>query len=165
MKNIRHYISADLLIQHNIETGVYKQRNHTSKEFKHFTKDEFALLDTKQIKRQEFSRLMNIHYKNVNHSWKYDHSYFRKLPNFESDDFRFIANYDIKSIPKHRIYGHEYLGEMILVYHWGKIYYFTISYNGYPQGQLVCPVTKNLVRWAKAKNCAPVFNEGTKRII
>ena len=64
---MKHYISEDqnILIQFNPETGVYKQRNHSSKELKHFTEKEFKSLNPKQIKRQEFSRLMNIHFKNV----------------------------------------------------------------------------------------------------
>lgn len=164
---MKHYISEDqnILIQFNPETGVYKQRNHSSKELKHFTEKEFKSLNPKQIKRQEFSRLMNIHFKNVKHSWKYDHSHFRKLPNFESSDYNLIINYNLKDIPKHRIEGKEYLGELLLVYHWGKVYYFTLSYNGYAQGQLICPTTHQLVRWARARHCAPIFNEGTKKIM
>ena len=162
---MKHFISEDKtkLIQFNPETGVYKQRNHDAKETNVFTEEEFIKLNPKKIKRQEFSRLMNIHYKNVKHSWIFDHTHYSKLPNFESDRHFLIINYD--NIPTHTIKGMEWLGKVYLVYHWGKVYYFTLSYNGYAQGQLICTKTNNIVRWARAKNCAPIFNEITKKIM
>ena len=36
-----------------------------------------------------------------------------------------------------------------------RAYYFTVSYNGYKQGQLLDIKTKSFVR---AKHCAPILN-------
>ncbi|MCK9447207.1 hypothetical protein M0Q50_10175 [bacterium] len=154
----------DKLIQYNIETNVYKIRN-TIKKGQVLTQEDFEKLSTKQIKKDEFSRLMNIYFKNVKHEWKYEYSDFRKMDNFEEDNYSLSKNYTLgRDIPYHIIPGMEWIGKVLLVYHWGNIYYHTISYNGYQQGQLIHPTTHELVRWAKLKHCSPVFNIGTKKI-
>lgn len=151
------------LIQFNPETGVYKQRNLTSKTVV-FSKEVFESMKSKQIKRDEFSRLMNIYFKDVNHSWTFEGKSYRKLDNFEDSGYRIISNYNGGSdIPRHKTGSMAY-DDMILVYHWGKVYYFTISYNGYKQGQLVDTKTLSHVRWAQAKHCAPIFDETRKKI-
>lgn len=150
------------LIQYNPETDIYKIRNTISKEDKRINKEDFKNLKAKEIKRSEFSRFMNIFFKNVKHSWDYKNVSFRKLDNFEGNEY--------SKMPKHfyskeNSVGYNYYGDLIMVYHWGKVYYFTWSYNGYPQGQLIEPTTMQIVRWAKPKNCAPIFNEHTKEIL
>ena len=83
-------------------------------------------------------------------------------------------NYKLgKEIPYHDLnknggdyyYYYYYLKNMVLVYHWGRIYYHTVSYNGYVQGQLVTTDDKhNFVRWARLRNCAPIFCVDDKRV-
>ena len=162
---MKYYKNDERLIQFNPETGIYKVRNTISKnvEDKVLPLEVFNLLDKTQIKKDEFCRLMNIYFKNIKHSWEYDHSFFRKLDNFEESGSNLSSNYNLgKDVPYHEIGRYD---KYILVYHWGRVYYHTISYNGYKQGQLIDPKTMQIVRWAQLKNCAPIFNEGTKKIV
>lgn len=159
------------LIQYNHETNVYKIRNVIERIDTRLSEEEVLSLNCTVVKKQEFSRLMNVFYKNVKHNWKYDYSTYRKLDNFDGENGSFSSNYILggkkgnhNSVPLHIIEGKEHFGEVALVYHWGKVYYHTISYNGYEQGQLICPKTFNLVRWAKLKHCAPIMNTNTGRI-
>ena len=163
---MKYYKTADIfLIKYNPETKVYKLMNTIEKIDTRISLDGFKLLNPKEIKRDEFSRLMKIFFKSVKHKWTFEHSHFKKLDNFEEKGYNLSANYTLgKDIPYHTIEGKEYFGNLILVYHWGKVYYHTISYNGYPQGQLICPKTFSLVRWARLKNCSPIFNIDTKKI-
>lgn len=155
-----YHTACGLLIQYNKETDVYKRRNRIDADDPRISNELFDTYDKTLIKRQEFSRLMNIWYANVDHRWKHDHSWFRKLPNFESTDCSYTLG---KSVPMH-IFENQYPPKLILVYHWGKVYYHTISYNGEDVGLLICPYTMNAVRWAKLKHCAPIFDEGKNKI-
>ena len=90
---------------------------------------------------------------------------FRKMDNFEDDGYSMSANYVLgKDVPYHIIPGMEWIGNVILVYHWCNVYYHTISYNGYSQGRLIHPTTNQDVRWAKLKHCSPIFNTVNKKI-
>ena len=149
------------LIQYNHETGVYKIRNAIKHIDTRLTEEEVLNLNCVVVKKQEFSRLMNVFYKNVKHKWKFDYSTYRKLDNFEDENSCLSSNYILggkkgnhNSVPYH----------VVLVYHWGNVYYHTVSYNGYEQGQLICMKTFKLVRWAKLKHCAPIMNTNTNRI-
>jgi hypothetical protein len=124
--------------------------------------EDLKSMSIRKIKNQEFSRLMNKYFKTVKHTWYHNGVKFKKLENFETINGNLIGNYDWKSLPKHNcgVYGH-----CLLVYHWGKLYYFTVSYNGYKQGQLLDIKTKSHVQWAQAKNCSPVKNCQDKKII
>ncbi|MEO6304841.1 MAG: hypothetical protein ABIP51_16895 [Bacteroidia bacterium] len=149
--------NCEYLIQYNPDTKLHKIRNLVDKKKSNaLTEEEFKTFEPVEIKRQEFSRLMNIFYKNIKDEWTYLGTNFRKLDNLEDDDWM--------KQPKHYPLGWKF-GTLVLVYHWGRAYYFTWSYNGYPQGQLVDIKTMHIVRWARPKNCAPIFNEKTKEII
>jgi hypothetical protein len=156
---------CDKLIQFNPETNVYRHRN-VIKGNQVIDVDTFNSFVSTQIKKDEFSRLMNAYFKYVKHEWEFEGKTFKKIDNFEADDRSIIKNYILgKDIPWHNISKSEsYKENVILVYHWGKVYYFTVSYNGYKQGQLIDPRTMNYVRWAQAKHCAPVFCKDTKQI-
>ncbi len=152
---MKYYVSEcnNKLIQYNPESQVYKIRNNVDKIDTRLSKEQFDALNTRKINKSRFYELLNIYFKNVKHEWIYDDRKFRKIPNFEADEFRLCSNYNLGvDIPFHTIPGHEFLGKVVLVYHHGKVYYHTISYNGYKSGQLVCPKTFNLVRWAFAVN-------------
>lgn len=156
---IVHYRIGDDLYQYNDETSVYRKRNAI--EWLCYTKEEFeALGESKKIKRAEFSRLMNLYFKDIKHKWTYDGKNFKKLANFESES----PDYDHLKVPTHRIEKYSRTN-LYLVYHWGRVYFFTWSYNGYAQGQLICTKTMSLVRWAKAKHCAPIMNTDNKVIV
>ena len=158
---MKYYKSNNLLIQFNPETKIARIKNTIGKN-KIISIDEFNSFEKTQIKKDEFSRLMNIFYKDIKHNWEYENQKYKKLPNFESKDYSLITNYDFNKLPKHDcgVYG-----KCLLVYHWGKIYYFTVSYNGYEQGQLLDIKTKSSVRWARAKHCAPILNITKNKII
>ena len=135
------------LIQYNQETNIYKIRNTIDHIDTRLTEQDILNLKYSFIKKQEFSRLMNLFFKNIKDEWKFDYSTYKKLDNFDSTNY---------------ILGGK--NNVILVYHWGKVYYHTISYNGYKQGQLICTKTFKLVRWANLKHCAPIMNISTKKI-
>lgn len=164
---MKHYKSeCDKLIQYNPDTKVYKLRNTIKTDNKVISEEDFKLLNVNKIKRAEFSRLMNIYFKNVKHDWIYEGVKYRKIDNFEENGFSLSDNYKIGTeVPFHEIGKHYYEKNLVLVYHWGRVYYHTVQYNGDGVGQLVCPYTHSYVRWAKLKHCSPIFNTVTKKII
>lgn len=154
------YIDNKNRLIHKSELGTYRVLNSTNPYI--ITEEEFNNSEPSKIKNNEFSRLMNLYFKDVQHEWEWQETKFKKLPNFESSEYSLITNYDWKNLPKHDcgVYG-----KCIIVYHWGRLYYFTVSYNGYWQGQLLDMRTKSFVRWAQAKHSAPVKNCDTNQII
>ncbi len=151
------------LIQYNQETNIYKIRNTIDHIDTRLTEQDILNLKYSFIKKQEFSRLMNLFFKNIKDEWKFDYSTYKKLDNFDSTNYILGGkNNESNAVPYHKI--NEWYGNVILVYHWGKVYYHTISYNGYKQGQLICTKTFKLVRWANLKHCAPIMNISTKKI-
>lgn len=164
---MKFYISNDLLIRENTDTKIIRVCNRTNKintDNHIISPDDFSKMEKKQLKKDKWSELMNNWFRDVKHEWIFNHSHFRKLDNFEQDNWRISANYDLgKDVPYHKT-EKSYLGSVILVYHWGKVYYHTVSYNGYPQGNLIDINTFEIVKWTKLKNCAPIYNIGTKKI-
>jgi len=161
--------SCGKLIQYNKVTDTFSIRNEIKKVDKRISINEFLLLNSTIIKSQEFSRLMNIFYNSIKESWIFEGTEYQSLDNFERKDYNLSANYNIgKEVPFHEIpskYNPEYKKNMILVYHWGKVYYHDISYNGEVTGSLYDTQTLNSVQWCKLKNCAPIFNKSTKKIM
>jgi hypothetical protein len=161
---MKYYQIEDKLYQLNPETKVVRLRNTTEK-VDLIQYDEFVKWEKREIKKQDFSRLMNEYFRDVKHHWEYDGKKFRKMDNFEKKGYSLSANYELgKQVPYHKLEKKDWLGNLILVYHWGRIYYHTISYNGEGVGQLVCPRTYNLLRWCRLKHCSPVFCITDKRI-
>lgn len=149
----------------NPETNVYRLRNTINADEVILSVEDFNKLQVKSIKKDEFSRLMNIYFKDVKHEWEYEQTKFKKIDNFESSGSLLSTNYVLgKDVPFHN-FPDKHMNNLILVYHWGKVYYHTISYNGYAQGQLIDPYTMQYVRWAQLKHCSPIFNINTKQII
>jgi hypothetical protein len=162
---MKYYKTEGQLIQYNPETKVYKVRNNIERVDTRIATEDFEKLTKTEVKRNEFSRLMNVFFKDIKHHWVYDNTKFRKLPNFEASGSSLSSNYVLgKDVPYHKIEIMPYVGNVVLVYHWGRIYYHTISYGGYAQGQLINPKTLEFVQWAQLKHCAPVFNIDTKKI-
>lgn len=165
---MKFYISNDLLIRENPQTNIIRVCNRTNKiniDNHIITPDEFSEMEKKQLKKSKWSELMNNWFRDVKHEWKHDYSYYRKLDNFQTDGFRISSNYLLgKDIPYHKLEDKPYCGSLILVYHWGRVYYHTVSYNGYAQGQLMDINTFEFVKWTRLKNCAPIFNINTKKI-
>lgn len=155
---MKYYQADKKLIHYNPESEVYKIRNVINEQANKFLSlEEFKKLKSKEIKKDEFSRLMNIFYKSVKEEWIHNYTRYKNLDNYETDKDGCCTNYDFNKLPKHNPEGSFYKN-LILVYHWGKIYYFNWSYGGYPQGQLMEPNTLEWVRWAKPKHCSPIFN-------
>lgn len=168
MKNNKHFFISECgkIIQHNKETETYTIRNNIKLKDKRISNDDFLLLKTKKIKHEEYCRLLNIYFRDIKETWLFEGGEYQSLDNFERTERCLAANYNVgKEIPYHKIGKHEFNRNMILVYHWGKVYYHDISYNGYKQGQLYDTKTLDAVQWCQLKNCAPIFNKGTKKIV
>jgi hypothetical protein len=169
--NKKYYKSeCGMLIYHNVENGMYVHKNTISKDDKRMSKEQFDALSVKEIRNQEYSRLMNIFYKDIHEEWWFDNKLYVSKDNFISDGVCLSTNYNFgKQIPFHDANkpGQYYssMRDLILVYHWGKVYYHTISYGGYKQGQLIDPVTHEIVRWCQLKHCAPIYNKTTCKIM
>lgn len=157
---MRYYQADDKLIQFNPETNVYRIRNSIKNESKLLTEEDFKELIVTELKKQNFSEKMNVFFKNVKEQWIFKGTRYRKLDNFEVDRKGECTNYNLNDIPKHNPLNGEYSWnkDFILVYHWGRVYLFNYSYNGYPQGQLFNADTGQVCQWCKPKNCAPIFN-------
>lgn len=157
MKPIIKFYRTELhLIQYNGDTKKYKIRNTVDKDNIFLCEEEFKSLNPKQIKRQEFSRLMNIFFKDVKDTWVYDFTTYEKYGSFYND---LIIG---KDVPLHKL---KYNGYGVLVYHWGRVYYHTISYNGGEHGALLDVKTQKFLRWANIKHCSAVRNKVNKRLI
>lgn len=165
--NKKFYISeCGKIIQYNIDTDTYTIRNNVKLKDKRITTEYFLTLITKKIGKQEFCRLMNIYFKDIKDTWIFEGNEYQSLDNFERSDISLSANYKVgQEIPYHKVGKFNSNRDMILVYHWGNVYYHDISYNGYRQGQLYDTKTLNSVQWCQLKNCSPIFNKNTKTIV
>ena len=161
---MKYYKTEDKLIQFNPSTNVYRIRNTVSRTNNCISKEEFDLLDTVQIKKNKFCELMNIFFRGVKHEWEFDHSYFKKIENFDSNGNS--SGFNWSDIPSHKVDGSYSYSHLKIVYHWGRIYYMICGGGGYfPKGQLVDIKTLKILQWVDIKNVSPVFNTGTKKIV
>lgn len=122
--------------------------------------DDFNALDKNKIKSHKANEILNNYYKNINDTWLYNNGKYKKMPNFEKIDGKINGNYP--SLPFHDI--HVY-GKCYLVWHRGKVYYHSISYNGCDNGHLIDTKTMNSVKWCSLKNCAPIKNLQTGELM
>ena len=170
---MKFYETNKYLIKHNPDTGVYRIANFIGidKDKRILTKEQFNQLESKSLSKSNFNQKLNKYFRETEHEWIYDGIKFRKLDNFSNEVY---GNRHIgwTTMPKHNPYDklppHKrgYSNHpMILVYNQGRIYYFNWSYGGYEQGQLYDPRTLEFAKWARPKNCAPIFNCETKEII
>ena len=148
-----YYKSDSNLILFNTNTKKYFITNKEKKTI--LTKEEFDSLNTEKIKKQKYCELMNNYFKSNKHKWEFNGQKFKKLDNFEINTFNFIYS----KIPKHNNILRNY--NLILVYHWGKIYYMLVS-QYLPKAQLIDCNTLKIVRWVDIKNVSPIFNINTK---
>ena len=165
---MKFYISNDLLIRENPQTKIIRVCNRTNKiniDNHIISPDDFSIMEKKQVKKDKWCQLMNNWFRYVKHECVHDFYNFRKLDNFEASEHSLSTNYILgKDVPYHTLENKPYYGSFILVYHWGRIYYHTVSYGGYAQGQLMDINTFQTIKWTRLKNCAPIFNVNTKNI-
>ena len=162
-KKVYYKTDCDKLVQYNENTDTFSIRNDIKLVDKRISFNEFLLLNSTIIKSQEFSRLMNIYFNSIKEKWVFEGSEYQSLDNFEFKDYNLSHNYIIgKEVPYH---NPENKRNMVLVYHWGKVYYHDISYNGEMTGSLYDTKTLKSVQWCKLKHCAPIFNKLTKKIM
>lgn len=130
------------------------------------SQEEFETSNPKKINKHKYLEELNRFFKNDKFSWEHNGVKFRKLENFECNEWGRIINYnDSKDIPMHDI-GKEYIGLCMIVLYHGRLYYTFFSANYYPQMQLIDFHTKELTgKWTNIKNLAPIFNCETKTII
>lgn len=162
--NNKKYYQTDCnkLIVYFKEHDSYVQRNCIAKIDKRITKNVFDTFVAHEVKSTEFNRLLNIYFKDIHKEWDYKNNEYISMDNFKSDNLCLSTNYKIGSeIPYHKVKDYD----MIFVFHHNKLYYHTISYGGYPQGQLYDIETEEFVGWCKLKHCAPVFNKTHKKIV
>lgn len=154
----KYYIADDKLIKLNLNTNTYRLMNSIAKESKSITLEQFNLLNAKEIKNCEFSRLMNIYFKNIKHEWTYNYSSYKKLDNLDDNLLMYykMGKYNLND---------TYLSNLKLVYHWGKVYYLLYGGQYAPKGQLIDIKTGNILRWVHIKNVAPIINTNTKQIM
>ena len=165
---MRFYVSNGLLIRENPETKVIRVCNRTNKintDNYIISCEDFFKMEKKELKKDKWSELMNNWFRDVKHEWVHNYTSYKKIDNFEQNNWRISDNYNLgKDVPYHNIKEKPYLGSVVLVYHWGNVYYHTVSYNGYAQGQLIDINTFEFVKWTQLKNCAPIFNIDEKKI-
>lgn len=159
---MKYYKTEDKLIQFNPSTNVYRLRNTIAKGNKCISEEEFDLLDVVRIKKNKFCELMNIFFRDIKHEWQYDHSYFKKLDNFDRNGNSY--GFSWAEVPNHKIDGYHFTN-LKLVYHWGRVYYMIYGGGYAPKGQLVDTNKLQIVQWIDIKNVAPIFNIGTKKIV
>lgn len=152
-----YYITPDNKIYYVRRSGAIVQENIFPKVF--ISEEEFKSIEKRQFKSDKANEILNIFYKTVEHTWKWNYSTYKKLPNFEDDGYSFNSNY--KNIPYHDV---DVYGKCYLVWYRGRVYYHSISYGGYPQGELIDIETGNSVKWCKLKHCAPILNVNTNKI-
>jgi len=145
------------LVKHFEEKDFFVVTNDVKLKDKHLSVEEFEKMQKTQIKNQIYSKLMNDYYRTVKESWSFEHKNYRNLANFSPD-----IEYNM---PRHNIDGLPYKDRLIMVYHWGKRYYYLSNHNSNGRGQLICTKSHKVVRWARLKNCAPIFDEDLKRIV
>jgi len=166
MKKDKHFFISECgkIIQHNKETETYTIRNNIKLKDKRISFDDFILLKTKKIGHQEYCRLMNMYFRDIKETWIFEGKEYQSLDNFERTNVSLSANYQVgKEIPFHDI--GKIKRNVILVYHWGHVYYHDLSYNGYKQGYLYDTKTLKPVQWCQLKNCAPIFDKQRKKIV
>lgn len=139
------------------DSGLYIIKNSTSLKDKVITLEEFEGYKTERIKKTEFYRLLNIHWRNVSDKWCYYGVRYKKLPNYTSME-------DTKYQPKYIISGYSLEYPFIKVYHHGRVkLFFDINSRG--KGMLWDIKTMNMLQRADIKNCAPILNIETKERI
>ena len=158
-----HYFKTkeNLLIQFNEKTNIFKARSFVGRKDTRIPKEQFILEDTTRIKKQEFCRLMNVFFRNIKDEWLFEDIKFKKIDNFEFNKNGECINYDLyNDIPLHRVFDSINQQGYIKVYHWGKIYYYEFY-----RKRLLCIKTLKHLQYASLKNCSPIFNKTTKKII
>lgn len=147
------------LLGFKTEEGVLILRNSRLE----YTQSQILELNPIQIKKEKFSQLLNKHYANIHEEWIFNHSPYRSLDNFISENRQISSNYKIGTeVPLHQIRNKI---NALLVYHNGGVFYHDISYGGNRQGKLYNTKTENFVGYTALKNCAPIFNINTKKIV
>jgi hypothetical protein len=149
--------TCGLLVKYFDLKDFYVITNNVKLKDKRISSEDFNKLQKIQIKNQKFSKLMNDYYRTVKESWSYQHKNYRNLANFDP-----TVDYNM---PRHNIDTLPYKDKLIMVYHWGKVYFYLSNHNSNGRGQLICPKTLKIVRWVRLQNCAPIFDEDLKKII
>lgn len=161
-----YYQSDKYLIQYNPERKVARIRNNIGLDNSILSEEEFNSLDKTKIRKTDFIGLLNYYFRHTKHEWVYESVPYKKLDNFELDGDGKLLNYNWDELPKHRIEQvNWWKGDLLHVYHQGKLYYFTWFFGGQDKGKLISPVTFEDLKWTRPKNCAPIFNKLTKQII
>jgi len=161
MNNNTFYYKTDLgiIVKFN---NTYRLKS-TYELKKEISKEDFDNSNPIKLKKNKYLEELNIWFKNNKHEWKFEHSYFKKLDNFEIDKHGTLLNYKWSDFPKHKLKSYGY-GTIVLFH--SRLYYAFFDGNAYPQMLLCDFLTKEFTgKYTNIRNLSPVFNIGTKQII
>lgn len=147
------------LILHNSDFDTYILKN-TIKDNNILSEDEFEILNCKKINKNLYRELLNTYFKNVNHKWKYQDKWFKKLPNLNSKSYDFKER--ISKIPIHEI---SIFVNVCLMYYQSRVIYVHLFYNGTQQCQLWNTHNSTFRGWTNINNLSPILDLETKKII
>lgn len=90
MIKTKHFISGDKLIRYNDKTDKYYQENKLGDKL--IEKPDNLI----PLKKEEFNRLLNLWYANLEHKWEYQGVKFKKGECLDNDEI-------LRQLPRHQI--------------------------------------------------------------
>ena len=114
--------------------------------------DKLEFSNLERIGKIEYNRLMNERYKTIHERWEFNGEFFKNLPCFET--FKEYFQLD-------RTETNNFITRT--VYHQGDVYQSYDNDNSY--GTLILMQDGKYVKRTSYKNCAPIQNLKTKKII
>lgn len=128
---------------------------------------EFLKLKPIQIKKQDFHKLLNEYFNNLDIRWEFDGKKYKKLPNFENlaEFFKFKKLANSKPfvvMSKGSLYRIAFTNfdESVFAYSPRNL-----KVSGHSTIQLFDFKTLEFVGYTNVKNCAPVFNITDKIVV
>lgn len=149
---------TDDLIVYNSETNLYSLKSTTEKS--EMNESFFNSLNVTKISKIKFRELLNKYFKNINHEWKFEHTWFRKLDNFDDKSYDFQDR--LKDIPIH--YENE-IYPYSLLYYQGRVVKVLTFYNGTNRCMLYNIHNGKFRGWTSINNLSPILNLGTNEYI
>lgn len=159
-----YYKTENFLIKYYSSYNVFVIKNRIGlKDCVIYNEEEFKKLNPIKIKKSTFDFLINKYYRETKDKWVFEGVEYTKINNFSNEDW-------FKKVPRHKKTSSGYFDHLdkdiyFIVYHLGKVYYCLPCYNGYDRSILYDFKTKQQVKWTSLKNCQPILNLKTNKII
>lgn len=136
--------------------------------------EEFEKIEgLKKLKGTKANEIVNNYFRSIQcYEWEYSGKKYRKLPNFNwanadgSRNNNFLGQY-CGVVPVHEIDLGWMKSRMVFVWYRGRIYWHDVSYQGYDRGHIydINDPSKGGLKWVALKDCAPVLDLQTNRLI